>query len=87
MPDIRMPAGIIAWMQGLRWGDHHDQWHFERRWDFWHHLAANHPDPNVRQSIAEMVKYANDQGWQRAPLQDGEAGNGLAFLLFPKVMI
>jgi len=87
MLDIRMPAGIIAWMQGMRWGDHHDQWHFERRWDFWHHLAANHPNPNVRQQIAEMIEYANSQGWQRAPLQEGEASSGLNFLIMHRAML
>ncbi len=75
MAAVKMPAGLIAWMQGLRWGAHHDEWHYTRRWDFWTYVAANHPDPAVRQEIAAMIQYANTQGWERAALQEGEPGS------------
>lgn len=87
MADVKMPAGMIAWMQGLRWGAHHDEWHYTRRWDYWPYLATNHPDPATRQEIAAMVQYASAQGWQRAALQEGEPGSGFEFLIMHRAML
>ncbi|MGE3955910.1 MAG: hypothetical protein AB7H96_04260 [Vicinamibacterales bacterium] len=86
MADVRMPAGMIAWMQGLQWGAHHDEWHYTRRFDYWPHLAAHHPDPAARQELAAMVQYAQAQGWKRAALQEGEPGSGLEFLIMHRAM-
>src|SRR5690606_5119025 len=86
MADVRMPADIVSWMQNLNWGEHHDEWHYTRRWDFWPHLAANHPDPEVRQDLTAMVQYANAQGWQRAALQEGDVGSGFEFLIMHRAM-
>jgi hypothetical protein len=85
--DVKMPAGMIAWMQGVRWGAHHDEWHYTRRWDYWPYLAANHPDPAARQEIAPMVEYAKAQGWQRAALQEGEPRSGFEFLIMHRAML
>jgi hypothetical protein len=82
MSDTPMPEDVIAWMQGLNWGPHHDQWHFERRWDFWHRLAEQ-GDEDVR----EMIRYAESQHWHRAGVQEGQAGNGLDFLMMHRAML
>lgn len=82
MADPRMPQEMIEWMRSALWGAHHDQWHFERRWDFWHFLAAQ-----GNQSAQEMVTYATQQGWSRAAQQEGEVGNGLDFLMMHRAML
>lgn len=86
MADVKMPDKMIAWMQGVQWGSHHDEWHYTRRFDYWPHLAANHPDPALRQVFSAMVQYATAQGWQRAALQEGEPGSGLDFLMMHRAM-
>lgn len=86
MSDVRMPENLITWMNSVMWGPHHDQWHFERRWDFWHFLAGN-GDPDTQQAAQEMIDYAHQQHWKRAELQEGEAGNGLDFLIMHRAML
>ena len=81
-----MPDETIAWMTGLQWGAHHDQWHFERRWDFWHHLAE-HGTPEQQALVRPMVEYALGQNWQRARVQEGQAGNGIDFLMMHRAML
>jgi hypothetical protein len=81
--DVRMPDEMIDWMQQRGWGSHHDQWHFERRWDIWHARAAR---PNAPQWILDMVANAAAQGWTRAASQEGEAGNGEDFLFMHRAM-
>ncbi len=72
MADIPMPAEIIAWTTAQGWGRHHLRWHVERIWD---RLG---PDDRV---------WAQQQGWTRYPIQEGEETNGLAFLTMHRVMI
>jgi hypothetical protein len=82
MADPRMPQEMIDWMTVRVWGSHHNQWHFERRWDFWHELARQ-----GNQAAAEMVAYADAQGWTRSAVQEGAAGNGDEFLLMHRAML
>lgn len=82
MADPRMPQEMITWMQGAEWGGHHDQWHFERRWDFWTALANRGND-----EVNEMLAYAKQMGWSRAKLQEGEPGSGEDFLMMHRAMI
>jgi hypothetical protein len=82
MADPRMPQETIDWMTARGWGSHHNQWHFERRWDFWHELARQ-----GNQDAAEMVAYAKSQGWTRSAIQEGAAGNGDEFLLMHRAML
>jgi hypothetical protein len=84
MADERMPENMVAWMNKKGWGQHRDQWHFERRWDFWHARAAL---PGAPAWIAQMIQEAKDKGWQRSPTQEGEAGNGEDFLYMHRAMI
>ncbi|MBM3563256.1 MAG: hypothetical protein FJX48_08920 [Alphaproteobacteria bacterium] len=83
MADEKMPSAMIAWMSGKGWGAHHDQWHFERRWDFWHALAAQPGhDPDIDHIIADAVS----KGWTRSSLQEGSPGNGEDFLFMHRAM-
>lgn len=68
MSDVKMPDKLVSWMQSLMWGPHHDQWHFERRWDFWHYFAK-HGDDDMQQIAKELIEYAQSQNWKRAELQ------------------
>lgn len=82
MADPRMPEEMIAWMTARNWGSHHEQWHVERRWDFWHALAAQGDS-----DATEVVEYAQAKGWGRASPQEGERGNGLEFLGMHRAML
>ena len=72
MADIAMPDEIIAWTKSNGWGPHHLRWHVERIWD---------------RLDADTLAYAQQQGWTRYPVQEGEETNGLAFLAMHRVMI
>ena len=87
MNDKQIPQKIVDWMDSLNWGRHHDKWHFERRFDYWSVLANTHPDPSVRADVKKMLDYANQQGWERAPLQEGEPGSGIDFLSMHRAML
>jgi len=86
MADVRMPGEMISWMEGLGWGPHHDRWHFERRWDFWHHLAE-HGTPQQQAVAGPMVEYAHSRQWRRAEVQEGQPGNGREFLMMHRAML
>lgn len=83
MTDERMPEEMISWMNQKGWGQHHDQWHFERRWDFWHAIASQPEHPTW---VDDLINDALDKGWQRAPFQEGESGNGEDFLFMHRAM-
>jgi len=72
MSDVALPDEARIWMQSLNWGEHHLQWHQERRWDLL-------PVPARNAAIA--------RGWRRAARQEGEAGNGLDFLVMHRAML
>ncbi|MCA1568140.1 MAG: hypothetical protein LC803_21345 [Acidobacteria bacterium] len=86
MSDVQMPEEIISWMESLMWGPHHDQWHFERRWDFWHFIAL-HGTPSQQEMVKKMIAYAQSQHWKRSEIQEGQAGNGLDFLMMHRAMM
>lgn len=81
MTDLSMPQEMIDWMNSRNWGDHHVEWHFVRRWDFWHALAPSNP------AIQAMVDEAHARGWTRAALQEGEGGSGNDFLHMHRAML
>ncbi|UVC06849.1 hypothetical protein IHQ71_16495 [Rhizobium sp. TH2] len=85
MADERMPEDMIAWMTDRNWGPHHDQWHFERRWDFWHARAARGAPEDV--GVQAYIDSKVALGYGRSPLQEGEAGNGEDFLFMHRAML
>lgn len=80
MADLPIPQEMIDWMTERDWQNHHVEWHFIRRWDFWHALAPDNP------VVQAMVDNALAQGWARAALQEGEPGSGVDFLLMHRAM-
>ena len=81
MTDPRLPAEMDAYMEAAGWGEHHDQWHYEQRYDYWRHRAAQGDA-----GAAEVVAYGDERGWGRAPHQEGAAGHGLHFLAMHRAM-
>ncbi len=69
---LRLPTTIVTFENQNGWGNHHIEWHTERRWDL---------------LDSSSVAWAKRQGWIRATLQEGTAGNGLEFLAMHRVMI
>jgi hypothetical protein len=63
---------MVDWIQQHSWGLHHVEWHTSRQWDT---------------LTAAQQQWALQQGWQRAPRQEGGAGNGFDFLLMHRAML
>ena len=82
MSDPRMPKEMIDWMDARGWGEHHEQWHLERQWDLWTDRAAK-GDAGATQVVA----YMRQKGMTRAPVQEGQPGNGMEFLAMHRAMI
>ncbi|HEX8466927.1 MAG TPA: hypothetical protein VF620_03880 [Allosphingosinicella sp.] len=40
MADPVMPQEVREHIEALGWPEHHARWHYEQRYDFWRHLAA-----------------------------------------------
>lgn len=81
MSDPRLPSEMDDYMRSLGWGEHHDQWHYEQRYDFWRHLAARGDA-----GAAQVVAYGDAKGWKRAAHQEGAPGHGLHFLAMHRAM-
>jgi hypothetical protein len=71
---LAMPADLVAFEKKMNWGQHHLEWHIERRWD------SFVSDP-------KNAAYAKKMGWKKAPRQEGDKGNGLDFLAMHRAMI
>lgn len=87
MSDTKIPQKAIDWMNTMNWGDHHDEWHYTRRFHYWPRIAQTHPDPAVRAEIQAMVDYATLQNWSAAQFQEGAVGSGLDFLAMHRAML
>ena len=72
MSDVSIPQEIVDFMQQRNWGNHHLHWHVVRIWDV---LGA------------DGQQWAEQQGWRRYEVQEGEEKNGLEFLAMHRVMI
>ncbi len=66
-----MPREVQAYLDMQQWGQHHLEWHTTRQWD--------------RLGL-QGQKWARQQGWARATVQEGEKNNGLEFLAMHHVM-
>jgi hypothetical protein len=73
MGDIAVPSEIGEWIDQRTWGPHHLQWHTERLWD--------------RLSTQEQRQLSEQMHYSRAAVQEGEAGNGIEFLMMHRAMI
>jgi hypothetical protein len=68
----KMPKSILDYEAQNGWGNHHVEWHVERRWDL--------------QAPSDLA-WAKKQGYTRAAKQEGQKGNGLEFLAMHRVMM
>jgi hypothetical protein len=68
----KMPKSILDYEAANGWGNHHVEWHVERRWDL--------------QSSSDLA-WAKRQGYTRATHQEGAKGNGLEFLAMHRMMM
>jgi len=66
-----MPDEIVEFIEQRNWGVHHLEWHLTRLWD----------------AVPAAQAFAQQEGWSRASIQEGAAGNGLEFLAMHRVMI
>lgn len=66
-----MPSEIQDFLDRNNWGTHHLEWHTTRQWD---RLGR------------DGQRWAQQQGWSRAPRQEGQLNNGLEFLVMHHVM-
>lgn len=82
MADVTMPDEMVDWMKARDWGDHHLEWHVVRQWDIRVELSNQGHELSRR-----LIEFARSRGWRRAPLQEGERGNGLEFLLMHRAML
>lgn len=39
-PEPTLPQDMQDHIRALGWPEHHARWHYEQRYDFWHHLAG-----------------------------------------------
>ncbi len=67
-----MPKSILDYEKQNGWGQHHIEWHIERRWDL---LSSSD------------LSWAKGQGWTRQKVQEGQKGNGLEFLAMHRIMM
>jgi hypothetical protein len=81
MADPEIPSEMQDYMRERGWPEHHAQWHYEQRHDYWHHLAAN-GNPNAAAIVAE----GEANGWGRSPTQEGAPGHGVEFLSMHRAM-
>jgi hypothetical protein len=68
----KMPKSILDYEAANAWGNHHVEWHVERRWDL---LSSSD------------LSWAKSQKFTRATTQEGQKGNGLEFLAMHRVMM
>jgi hypothetical protein len=68
----KMPKSILDYEAQNGWGNHHVQWHVERRWDL---LSSSD------------LSWAKGKGFARATKQEGQRGNGLEFLAMHRMMM
>jgi hypothetical protein len=69
---LLMPPKIVQYINDNQWGDMHLKWHTVRQWDLLN------PDDQ---------SWAQGKGWNRADVQEGQAGNGLEFLAMHRMMM
>lgn len=77
--DYLVPQIVLDWMDENEFAESHDGWHLVRKWD-----------QSCRQSNAtsgcSATRNLVSQGLERAPVQQGAPGDGLAFMMMHRHM-
>lgn len=80
--ELLLPQEIQDWLDEVDMVQTHGDWHNVRRWDQ-SCMRVKLPSGAVCQSAAAMTA----RGLSRAPIQEGEPGDGLAFLAMHRHMV
>ena len=78
--DLLLPQIVLDWMDELQFAEAHDGWHLVRKWD------QSCRQSNAPTSCAAAQRLL-DQGLERAPIQQGAPGDGVAFMMMHRHMI
>jgi hypothetical protein len=78
--DVLLPKEMLDWLKEQNWIQEHGDWHNVRRWDMSCQRTA---DGGVCPGSEAMLA----RGLSRAPIQEGEPGDGYAFLIMHRHMI
>lgn len=79
--DLLLPQLVLDWMEENEFESSHDAWHLVRKWD------QSCLTSNASASSCRAAKRLQDQGLERAAIQQGAPGDGLAFMAMHRHMI
>jgi len=79
--DLLVPQIVLDWMAENEFESSHDGWHLVRKWD------QSCLQSNASASGCRAAKRLQDQGLERAAIQQGGPGDGLAFMAMHRHMI
>jgi len=77
--DRLMPQIVLDWMDEHQFAEAHDGWHLVRKWD----QSCRKSNATTCTAADRLVK----QGLERAPIQQGAPGDGIAFMMMHRHMI
>jgi hypothetical protein len=78
--DLQLPQEMFDWIEEQKWDQEHGDWHNIRRWD----LGCVQGRPG---GVCEGAEVMEARGLWRAEIQEGEPGDGYAFLVMHRHMI
>lgn len=78
--ELQLPKEMLDWLDEQGWVQQHGNWHAVRRWD----QGCLRIFPG---QVCESAEQMEARGLERAPIQEGEPGDGYAFLIMHRHMI
>jgi hypothetical protein len=78
--ELQLPREILDWLKEQNWIQEHGDWHNIRRWD----QSCARTEPGASCAVADAM---TKRGLARAAIQEGEPGDGYAFLVMHRHMI
>jgi hypothetical protein len=79
--DVLLPAEVIAWMEEHGWQQQHNDWHNVRRMDIACRRAG------AADETCAAAQSLSARGLSRAPIQEGQRGDGFAFVVMHRHML
>ncbi|WP_437900747.1 hypothetical protein [Sorangium sp. So ce124] len=79
--DLQLPQEMVDWLEEQNWVQEHGDWHNIRRWDLG---CLQSPSGG---GVCEGAEVMEARGLWRAEIQEGEPGDGYAFLVMHRHMI
>ena len=81
--DLALPQEMLDWLEEQKWVQSHGDWHSIRRWD---QTCGGFEIPGL-EGFCESAEMLEARGLWRAEIQEGEPGDGFAFLVMHRHMI